>query len=70
MDENFISQQLVERLNLWLTETTNYRVVMSTGATMSGCRICNEVTLCLLDLTVEEDFLPLELGGVDVILEM
>ncbi|KAJ9700614.1 hypothetical protein PVL29_006091 [Vitis rotundifolia] len=56
---NFLSLDLVQRLALPLTTTTNYGVVMGTG-----------ISVKRKGLTVVEDFLPLELGSTDVILGM
>lgn len=45
-------------------------VVVGNGTTIRGRRICKAVTLESLELTIREDFLPFDLGRVDVILGM
>lgn len=67
---NFIAQSLLEELKLPYSETTHYGVIMGTGLTVKREGICKGVVLELLELTVKEDFLPLELGSLDVVLGM
>ena len=67
---NFISTQVVDQLDLTLTDIGNFGVVMGTGKVEKSRGICRKVLLRLQGLEVLEDFLPLELGGIDVILGM
>lgn len=67
---NFISQRLVEELKIKQSETYNYGVIMGSGAAVKGKGICCGVVLELTGITVVEDFLPIELGDLDVILGM
>ncbi|KAA0062046.1 ty3-gypsy retroelement transposase [Cucumis melo var. makuwa] len=66
---NFISKKLVTNLNLPLKATTNYEVILGSGAAIKGKGIYGKVEVLLDDWKVVDSFLPLELGGVDVILE-
>lgn len=67
---NFVSQKLASELGLTRTETPNYGVIMGLGTAVRGGGICKKVVLTLLEMTVKEDFLPLELGSIDVVLGM
>ncbi|TYK03666.1 general transcription factor 3C polypeptide 3 isoform X1 [Cucumis melo var. makuwa] len=67
---NFISEKLVTNLNLPLKATTNYGVILGSGATIKEKGICGKVEVLLGDWKVADSFLPLELGGVDIILDM
>ena len=57
---NFISTKLVEKLGLGIGNTEGYGVVMGTGLSVQGKRVCKGVVLSLLEMEVVEDFLPLE----------
>ena len=65
---NFISVELVRRWGLDVHEVASYRVILGTGLTVKGERVCKGVKLKLLELMVIKDFLPLELRSSDVIL--
>ena len=67
---NFLSLDLVQRLALPLTTTTNYRVVMGIVISVKGKGMCRGVCILMQGLIIVEDFLPLELGSIDVILGM
>lgn len=67
---NFISQKLVEELQIVVAETRNYSVIMGLGAIVKGKGVCDSVNLKVGELMIVDSFLPLELGGVDVILGM
>lgn len=67
---NFIAHSLSEELKLPCSETTSYGVIMGTRLAVKGKGICCGVVLELPKLTVKEDFLPLELGSLDVVLGM
>lgn len=60
---NFISQRLADELKLPRSETTNYGVIMGSGEAVKGKGICPGIV-------VVENFLPLELGTLDVVLGM
>ncbi|KAA0063178.1 ty3-gypsy retrotransposon protein [Cucumis melo var. makuwa] len=45
-------------------------VIMGTGTAVKGKGLCKGVCLQLAELSIVEEFLPLELGGVDMILGM
>ncbi|KAA0047601.1 ty3-gypsy retrotransposon protein [Cucumis melo var. makuwa] len=65
---NFISLKLVEEVNIPTAETTNYRVIMGSGKAMQGKGMCKGVTMELPVLTIVDDFLPLELDNLDMVL--
>lgn len=71
---NFISQKLVEKLveelQIVVAETRNYSVIMGLGAIVKGKGVCDSVNSKVGELMIVDSFLPLELGGVDVILGM
>ncbi|KAL4016933.1 hypothetical protein IC575_024604 [Cucumis melo] len=51
-------------------ETTHYGVILGSETAIQGKEICEALEVQLKNWTVKEDFLPLELGGVDIILGM
>ncbi|TYJ98848.1 transposon Tf2-1 polyprotein isoform X1 [Cucumis melo var. makuwa] len=67
---NFVSEKLVKKLTLPIKETSHYGVILGSGATVQGKGICEKLEVQLSSWKIVEDFLPLELGGVDVILGM
>ena len=67
---NFISENLVTQLLLSLEETSHYGVISGSESAVKGKGICKQVELLLSEWKVVDNFLPLELGGVDVILGM
>ncbi|KAA0045702.1 ty3-gypsy retrotransposon protein [Cucumis melo var. makuwa] len=67
---NFISLRLVEEMQIATTETTQYGVIMGSGKAVQGKGMCTGVVVGLPGLTVVEDFLPLELGHLDMVLGM
>ena len=67
---NFVSERLVKELQLETKETSNYGVILGFGTAIKGKGICGAVELMLGDWKVIDEFLPLELGGVDAILNM
>ena len=67
---NFIGSNLVRDLHLSLVTTNSYGVVMGTRVAVKGERICKRVVLTMQRLTIVQDFLPLELGSTNVVLEM
>lgn len=67
---NFLSEKIADKLHIPRAETSNYGVVIGNGSTLRGKGVCKGVTITLQELTIQDDFLPLDLGGVDVILGM
>ncbi|KAA0057272.1 hypothetical protein IC582_010044 [Cucumis melo] len=67
---NFILEKLVKSLPLIIKETAHYGVILGSGTTIQGKGVCELVEIQLVDWKVTEDFLPLELGGVDAMLGM
>lgn len=67
---NFISQRIVDLMQIPLKETTNYGIVVGNGVVIRGKGVCKRLTLELSDLTVREDFLLVDLESVDLILGM
>lgn len=65
---NFISTEIVATLGIPITATTCYGVLLGTSGKVRTTGICAKVELDLGALRVVTDFLPLELGGADVIL--
>lgn len=62
---NFIGVNMVEDLQLPMVTTNSYGVVMGTGVAVKGKGICRSVVLTLQELTIVQDFLPLELGSTE-----
>ena len=67
---NFILLHLVEELNIPTAETTSYGIIMGSGKAVRGKGMCKGATVGLPVLTIVEDFLPLELGNLDMVLGM
>ncbi|TYK13876.1 Ty3/gypsy retrotransposon protein [Cucumis melo var. makuwa] len=67
---NFIAEDLVTRLGVTLQETPNYGVILGSGTAVKGKGVCWDVEVHLEGWKVTDSFLPLQLGGVDMILGM
>lgn len=67
---NIILEMLVTLLNLPMKETSHYGVIIGSETAVMGKGICSKVELSIGNWKIIDNFLPLELGGVDVILEM
>ena len=67
---NFISESLVEELQISTKSTTNYGVILGSGTAIKGKGVCEAIEMMIGEWRVIDDFLPLELGGVDAILGM
>ena len=67
---NFISEGLVEELQINTKITSNYGVILGSGTAIKGKGICEAIEIWLGEWRVVDEFLPLELGGVDAILGM
>ncbi|KAF8405497.1 hypothetical protein HHK36_010404 [Tetracentron sinense] len=65
---NFISLELVKRMQLPIAKTEAYGVAMGTGNAERGEGICRGVTLHLQGIDIVEEFLPLGLGSETVTL--
>ncbi|KAA0062488.1 Transposon Tf2-6 polyprotein [Cucumis melo var. makuwa] len=63
-------EKLMKKLQLPTKETAHYWVILGSGTAIQGKGICGALEVQLKDWIVMEDFLRLELGGVDVTLEM
>lgn len=66
--QNFITPRVIEKLKFSLTNTTNYGVIMGTRTKISNKGICKNAVVALEAITINEDFLPLELGGIKLII--
>ncbi|KAH9650018.1 hypothetical protein KPL70_026202 [Citrus sinensis] len=65
---NFISLDLVSKMQIPIVKTGAYGVTMGTGAAVKGEGLCRGVTIHLHGIDIVEEFLPLGLGSSDVIL--
>ncbi|KAK9106331.1 hypothetical protein Syun_022342 [Stephania yunnanensis] len=67
---NFISPELVHTLQLPVTSTNAYSILVGGGSKVPGAGICRNVSLHFQGLTVTADFHPIPMLSVDVILGM
>lgn len=67
---NFIHRKLVEELNLSISKTTSYGIVIGDGTAVQGKGVCKQVIVELSEVMILENFLPLHLGQIDIILGM
>ncbi|XP_024027885.1 uncharacterized protein LOC112093511 [Morus notabilis] len=67
---NFISNRMVEKIGLQLTDTGSFGVTLGPGVLETSRGICKGLILSLQGIQVLDDFLPLDLGSTDVILRM
>lgn len=67
---NFISNKVIEKLGLPLSNTSHYGVIMESGVSVRGKGMCKGIHLSLPGMEVIEDFLPLDLSNSNVILGM
>lgn len=67
---NFVSTDAVEKLQLPLSPTNNYKVIKSIGDAVPSRGICRGLTVEVQGLQVVEDFLPLQLHDADMIFGM
>lgn len=67
---NFLSPKVVEKLGSKMASTEEFGVTFGTGKTCKGWGVCKEVELDLGALTIVEQFLPLELGHSNIILDI
>lgn len=68
---NFIYQRIVDELKIPVIEETKFRVTIGDGSDIVGRGICKKKNKVKLPkLVIQEDYLAMELGKIDVILEM
>ncbi|KAL0539604.1 hypothetical protein IC582_023820 [Cucumis melo] len=67
---NFVFEKLASSLQLPIKETAHYGVILGSGAAIQGKGVCESLEVKVSEWIVKEDFLSLELGGVDIILGM
>lgn len=67
---NFVSIDIVQRLNLQVNTTPNFQVITGTGDKVFNSSICTMVDVTFLELTMSESVLLLPLASVDIILGM
>lgn len=65
---NFISDALVEKFNISVCPTKNFGVTVGDGYKIRGKGICKKLKLIVQGIEIVQDFLPLKLGNIDVIL--
>lgn len=65
---NFISLELVRKLCITVTDTSQYGVMVGTGSLVRGVGICKGIVVALPNIEIVDDFLPLTLGCTDLIL--
>uniref|UniRef100_A0A803QDN9 Uncharacterized protein n=1 Tax=Cannabis sativa TaxID=3483 RepID=A0A803QDN9_CANSA len=65
---NFVLMEVFAAVGLPISATTCYGILLGTGGKGRTEGICSQVELDLGEIQVITDFLPLELGGADVIL--
>lgn len=58
----------MKELQLATREMPHHGAILGFGTAIKGKGICEAVEVKLNEWTVKDDFLPLELGGIDVIL--
>ncbi|KAL0560711.1 hypothetical protein IC582_001124 [Cucumis melo] len=67
---NFIHQSLVVDLKLGMEQHTQFGYTIGNGTRCKGKGICRRVEVKLEEITIIADFLAVELGSVDAVLEM
>lgn len=67
---NFISPTVVERAQLSQRDCSNLYVLVGTGITVQGTCFCKKVPLTIKSIEFVEDFIVLEPGSVDLVLEV
>ena len=65
---NFISEKLIGELKVPMTATTRFGVQLGNGDNIPTQGICHGVRLQLQGIEIIEDFIPLKLGSIDIIL--
>ena len=67
---NFISEKIAKELLLTTKSTSHYEVILGSRVAIKGKGICQNVEIQLNGWKIIANFLPLELGGVDIVLGM
>ncbi|XP_044479999.1 uncharacterized protein LOC123206809 [Mangifera indica] len=67
-NHNFISEALARKINLPIMATKNFGVTVGDGYQLKGTGICKNIKLKMQGIEVIQDFLPIKLGNIDVIL--
>ncbi|XP_031283947.1 uncharacterized protein LOC116142668 [Pistacia vera] len=65
---NFISHELVRKLELPVERRKSFGVMVGNGFTVRGKGICRGVPLRMQGIELCQDYFPFELGGADVVL--
>ncbi|KAJ9561372.1 hypothetical protein OSB04_006532 [Centaurea solstitialis] len=65
---NFISKELVKQQRVKVEDTNEYTITLGSGIEEQGRGICRGVSILLQGLDIKDDFLPIQLGNIDVIL--
>lgn len=68
--QNFISDKLVSTLSLPMKETSNYGVILGSRIIVKGKGVCGKIEVMVGEWKITNNFLPLKLGRVYVILGM
>lgn len=68
--QNFISDKLVSTLSLPMKETSNYGVILESRIIVKGKGVCGKIEVMVGEWKITNNFLPLKLGRVYVILGM
>ncbi|KAA0048729.1 ty3-gypsy retrotransposon protein [Cucumis melo var. makuwa] len=63
-------EKLLDALRLATKDISHYGVILGSGTAIKGKGVCEAVELSFNEWKIVANFLPLELGGVDVILGM
>lgn len=63
---SFISQRLIENLNLALSKTRSYSVVKDSSKAIKGKRVLRAIVVSLPKMMTFDIFLPVELGHLDL----
>lgn len=65
---NFLGPDIIRRAGIKVTKTKEYEVLVSNGGKHLRRGICLAVTVKIGDFGLTEDFLPIEMGSLLVIL--
>ena len=65
---NFVSEKLMRKMGVTLTETASYEVLVAGGVRVRGKGVVEGIDLQVQGYTIKTSYLPLELGIADVIL--
>lgn len=65
---NFVSPEVVSRLQLKVTMDDKQEVLLGNGVTIRALGVCKAVSIQLQSAAFVSDFIVLELGAVDIIL--